>query len=324
MVYNRSLYIAAVGSSQDRITAERNALANLSAFFGQSVQADTLTRNTYYEAARSGAMTKWLENTEIENVIRTSVSFNTLIGAEIKEVWHHAKNKIYYAAAVMERQRTIQLYTSMITANLRMINNLVNLNDAEKYSIEGLSRYRFAGMAADINIAYANLLNVLNAPLPNGVIGGNDYRLEARNISGSIPIIIIAPNDRENRISGAFAKVLSDYGFRIAAAGIGAEISGAESGAARGGDVNSRYTLYIKIALSQPEYPQNPLVFAQIQLSANLTDNVTGEIILPYGFSVRDGHNTAPLAENRAFISAEQRINTEYRKTLDDFLNQLF
>jgi len=314
-VYNKSLYIAAVGSSKDRITAERNALANLSAVFGQSIQADVFTRNTYYEAARNGAITQWLDNTEIENVIKTSVSMDTLIGAEIKEVWYDEKNNTFYAAAVMERQRTIQLYTNLITANLRMINNLTNLDQTEKNTIEGLLRYRFAGTVADVNITYANLLYVLNAPLPNGVRSSDEYRLEAQNIAGTIPVNIIAPNDRESRISGAFAKIFTDNGFKIDASASGAASSG----------VNAyRYVLQINIALSQPVYPGNPAIFSQMELNVNLIDTFTNILLLPYSFTVRDGHNTAPLAEDRVFISAEQKINTEYREILSDYLNHLY
>ena len=298
------MYIAAVGYSQDRQTAERNAFANLSAFFGQSIQADQTIRDSYYEAARSGAMTVWLDNIEIESVIRTSTFMDTLIGAEIREIWFDDKNKIYYAAAVMERQRTIRLYANMITANLEMIKNLTAMNQNERNTFEGFSRYQFAGTTADINTAYANLLNVLGAPVPDGVRNGGEYRMEALNIARAIPVSIIVTGDREGRIAGAFSGILTDYGFRT-------------------GVNNSRYLLRVNVRLSGLEYPANPYQFVQMELNANLTDTYTSEILLPYNLEIREGHATTALAENRVFLSAEQKIASEYKEAFTAFFSKM-
>ncbi|MDR0315981.1 MAG: LPP20 family lipoprotein, partial [Treponema sp.] len=138
-VYNRALYIAAVGYAANRAMAEKNAFANLTAIFGQSIQADQIITNTYQEAVSNGVTAGWTDTIVMDNTIKTSASLDTLAGAEIMEVWFDS-NRTWYAAAVMERVKAIRLYNDMYNANQVMINNLVTMDQAEKNSLEGFSR----------------------------------------------------------------------------------------------------------------------------------------------------------------------------------------
>jgi hypothetical protein len=301
-VYGRAQYVAAVGYAADRAMAEKNAFANLTAIFGQSIQADQTITNTYQEAIRNGATTGWTDTIAMQNTISTSASMDTLIGAEIKEVWFDSRST-YYAAAVMEKTKTIQLYTGMINANQNMINNLVTMNQAEKNTLEGYARYQFAAAVADINISYGNVLQVLGAAVPN-LQRGNDYRLEAQNITRAIPVSVTVKNDKSGRIQGAFAQAFSGLGFRS-------------------GGSNSRYLLEADITVSQVDLPGNANKFVRIELGANLTDTSLGTVVLPYNFNSREGHNSYAEAENRAYAMAERKINDEYSKLLNDYLSRL-
>jgi len=303
-VYNRSQYVAAVGHASDREMAEKNAFTNLAAFFGQSIKADQTIVNTYYEAVKNGNTAAWIDNIAMRNAITTSVSMDTLIGAEIGEVWHDTKNNIVYAVAVMERAKSIQLYTEMISANLEMINKLTAMSQAERSTLEGVSRYQFAATAADINISYANLLKLLNASVPGGVKKGDEYRLEARKIMATIPISIFVTNDRENRIQSAFGKVFSNLGFKS-------------------GGNNTHYSLRVNVKISPVDLPNNQHKFVLMELNANLIDNNTKETLLPYSFSNREGYLNLAGAENRVFISAEKIITEEYKEVLVEYLEQV-
>ena len=303
-VYKRSQYAAAVGYASGRDMAEKNAFANLSGFFGQSIYADQTIKNTYSEAVRNGVTSGWTDTINMDNTIRTTASLETLAAAEIKEVWHDAKNNVYYAAAVMDKSKAVGVYTDMIGANLNMIKNLVTMNQAERNSMEGFSRYQFAAAVADINITYGNVLKLIDAPVPTGLKKGDEYRLEAQNIARSIPVGIIVKNDKAGRIQGAFAKVLSQAGF----------ISGGN---------NSRYILDVNISVSPVDLPNNTNKFARIELGANLTDTTAKTVLLPYNFNSREGHATAPEAENRAYMAAERKIGEEYKDILVAYLSQV-
>jgi hypothetical protein len=302
-VYNRSQYAAAVGYASDRAMAEKNALANLTAIFGQSIQADQTITNTYQEAVRNGVTAGWSDNVAMQNTIKTSASMDALVGAEIKDVWYDSKNT-YYAAAVMEKAKSIQIYNEMVKANQDMIKNLTAMNQTEKNSLEGFSRYQFAAIVADINITYGNVLQVLGSPVPGGLTKGDNYRLEAQNITKAIPVGIAVKNDKSGRIQGAFAKALSDAGFRS-------------------GGNNSRYILEVDISVSPVDLPNNTNKFARIELGANLTDTSVKSVLLPYNFNTREGHTTPAEAENRAYTMAERKIGEEYKDILFTYLSQL-
>jgi hypothetical protein len=301
--YNRNQYVAAVGTASDRTMAERNALANLTGIFGQSIRADQTITNTYNEAVRSGVTTGWTDNIAMQNTIATTASMDTLLGAEVREVWSDPKNT-WFAVAVMEKAKTTQLYTEMISANQNMISNLITMSQAEKNSLEGYSRYQFAAAVADINITYGNLLQIIGAPLPQGMVKGDVYRIEAQNIAKAIPVGITVKNDKSGRIQGAFAKSLSDLGFRS-------------------GGNNARYVLDVNVVTSPVDLPNNQNKFARMELSADLTDTSQKAVLLPYNFSNREGHATLSEAENRTYIAAERKINDEYAKLLSDYLSRL-
>jgi len=303
-VYSVSQYVAVIGSASDQGLAERNALANLAAYFGQSIQADQSITNTYREAVRNGVTSSWSENTALDSTIRTSASMDTLVGAEIRGVWFDSRGT-YYAVAVLEKARAAEVYKDMIIANQNMIKNLTTMGQSERNSLEGYARYQFAAAVADINTSYGNLLRLLGATPPEGMASSGVFRLEAQNITRAIPIGITVRNDRAGRIQSAFAKAITDLGFR--------------SGAA-----NSRYVLQVDITISPIESPNNSNKFARMELSANLTDN--GHVLQPYNFNppLSEGHaGSLSEAEIRVFIAAEQKINQEYKGILEEYLSKL-
>jgi hypothetical protein len=299
-VYSRAQYVAAVGNAADRTMAERNALANLTAIFGQSIHADQTITNTYKESVKNGVTTGWTDNLDMQNTIRTTTSMDTLIGAEIKEVWFDSRST-YYAVAVMEKVKTTKVYNEMISANQNVIDNLITMNQTQKNSLEGFSRYQFAAIVADINITYGNVLQVIGSPLPP-LVKGDIYRIEAVNITKSIPVGIRVRNDKAGRVEGAFAKSLSDLGFRS-------------------GGNNSRYILDVNIVTSPVEYPNNTNKFTRIEIDARLTED--GITLLPYNLADREGHATQSEADNRAYMLAERSIAAAYPKLLGDYLSKL-
>jgi hypothetical protein len=302
-VYSQRQYLAAVGYAGDRAMAEKNALGNLAAIFGQSIQADQTATTTYQEAMKNGVTAKWSENTALENTIQTSTSMDTLAGAEIRNVWFDKKNT-YYAAAVMEKAKAAALYNDMIKANQTMIANLAAMDQGEKNSLEGFARYQFAAAAADMNISYGNVLKVIGAAPPEGLVKGDQYRLEAANIARTIPVGVAVKNDRAGRIRGAFARALADMGFR------------------NGGN-DSRYIVEAELYLSEVQYPNQQNKFTRYEVAANLADTHEKTALVPYNINGREGHTTLAEAENRALSAAERRISEEYKTLLSDYLSRL-
>jgi len=302
--FDQQTNVAAVGIGNSRQAAEKDALGKLVAIFGQSIQVDEKISTSYREAVKSGAAASWSENTAIDNAIETSAGMDSLVGVEIGDTWFDGKNN-YYAAAVLNKTRALQIYSNMIRVNQAMIDNLVNLPAADRNSLDGFARYQFAAILADITFSYGNLLSHIGAPLfAQGLKKGDDYRLEAQNIAKAIPVGITVKNDKSGRIQGAFAKAFADLGFRS-------------------GGTNSRYVLAVDITTSPVELGNQKNKFTRIEMTANLRDTRVNAVLLPFNFNDREGHSTQSEADNRAYAAAEREINEQYAGLLNDYLSQL-
>jgi len=300
--YDRQAYIAERGSGNSREAAESSAYGNLAAFFGQSVQLEQRVTESYQEAVRGGVTAGWSVNTDVDTMVARSAGLDNLIGAEIGGVWDNGYE--YYAVAILNKARATQIYSDIIKSNQGMIDNLLTIPQAERETLDGYARYRFAATVADMTMPYVHMISVMGGQAVQGFKRGDDYRLEARYITQAIPVGISVRNDRSGRIEGAFAKAFSDLGFRS-------------------GGSNSRYVLDANIVTSPVNLSGNQNVFTRIELKANLTDTMFRTVLMPYDFNSREGHLTQSEADNRAYAAAERRVNEEYAKLLDAYLSGL-
>ncbi|MDR1302786.1 MAG: LPP20 family lipoprotein [Treponema sp.] len=307
-VYDQYSFVTAVGQGTDRNQAERDALGRLVAVFGQSVQADLKTINTYSEAVSKGAVNV-SENTSVQNAIQISAQMDALIGAEIEDVWFDSKST-YYAVAALEKRKAASLYEDMIRSNERIIADLIAIPQADRNTLDSFSRYQLAATIADVNRIYANVLTIVgntSGIVPGDMKRGDAYRLEAVDITKSIPIGVIVTDDRSNRIKDAFASVLTKQGFRS------------------GGGTDGRYVLQVRVDFSSVDLPnqQNQNKFIRYAINANLIDTRDSSVLLPFNITGREGHLSLSEAENRAVVAAEKKISDSYGTLLSNYLASL-
>jgi hypothetical protein len=306
LVYSKQRYVAAVGFGPTREQAERTALANLTAVFGQSIQAEMKNVASYSEAIKNGAI-QVSENVSVQQAIVTSVEMDSLLGAEIADVWYDGSS-VYYAVTLMEREKTALLYAGLIRTNSRVIADLTTMSAGEKNTLNGYSRYQLAATIADANQLYANVLTYVgnSTDIDLGEMKkGDDYRLEAAEIVKNIPIEVKVSGDRSNRIKNAFSRALGSAGFRT-------------------GGANQRYELVADLTLTPMELPNQRNTYIRFTVDANLTDTAEGNSVLfPFNVSGREGHVNVQEAENRALREAEKRIEEEYSSALLGHLAEL-
>lgn len=302
-VYNKAVYIAAVGYGPSRDTAEKTALTNLTSIFGQSISSESRTDYSYTQAVQASRKA-WSEKSDLEQAVKTSVAMDTLIGAEIKDVWQ-SPDGTWYASAIMDKSKTMMIYGELIQQNLETIDKLTRLTPAQKQSFEGFLNYYQAAGLADANLVFANVRNVIS---PGSMAGenlktGNDYRLEAAQIAKNIPIAVIVENDVDNRIKGAFSSTLTRAGFLTGGSG-------------------ARYILLATLSLNEVTYANSPYRFIRYVVDANLIDTSTGIVLFPYNINDREGHASISEARNLAVRSAESRINNDYLRSLQSYLSK--
>jgi hypothetical protein len=298
--------VAAVGFGSDRYQAERSALVNLTGVFGQAIQSEMKTVSSYSEAVKNGAI-QMSENTTVQNAIYISAEMDSLVGAEIANVWFDNKST-YYAVAVMEKSKTAVLYADLIRSNGKVIDNLTNMTAAERNTLNGYSRYLLSATIADANRVYANVLTYVGNTSginPAEMKKGEEYRLAASDIARSIPIAVSIAGDRSDRIKNAFSRALSSLGFRS-------------------GGTNSRYVLKGNLILTPAEFASQQNTFVRYTVDADLTDTTEGNaVLLPYNANGREGHLNMAEAEERAYRAAEKKISDEFGASLQAYLSTL-
>ncbi|MDR2541899.1 MAG: LPP20 family lipoprotein [Treponema sp.] len=303
LVFPRVRYFSAVGIAPERERAEANAITALSAFFGQSIQADSTEIASYQHAVINGVMDSWIDTIEMRTNVRTNVSMDNLLGVEIREVWFDSRNT-YYAVAVMDKARAIRIYNDLIQANNNILNNLINMTADERNSMDGVIRYRFAAVVADMSASYRDVVMLLDGRPVDIVATGESCRLAAQDIVRSIPIGINVTNDRNARFHNAFARIFANHGFQTTAAA-------------------SRYTLNVNVVFTPVDLPGNPNPFSRIEMDVSLADRSRNITLLPHNFNSREGGITRAEAENRAVLAGERNINEAFAKALSDYFNSL-
>jgi hypothetical protein len=239
----------------------------------------------------------------VSEAVKTSSEMDSLIGAEIADVWRDEKDKLWYAAAVLEKQKAAALYSELLRGNQRMISEITNIPDAEKNTLEAFSRYQLAATVADANHLYANLLSVLNGgSAVSDIKKGGDYRLEAARIARNIPIAVNVEGDMQNRVENAFAVALGRLGFKS-------------------GGKDNRYVLNAKVSLTQANLPGNKFEFCRYNIDSYLTDTTSGGRMAPYNITGREGHTAMSEAEIRAISSAIKKIESEYEQVFTSFFS---
>jgi hypothetical protein len=298
--------MTAVGYGPGRAVAEKEALANMISVFGQTVQVDRQSMVGYQEALRRDTVASYFRNTEITNAIKTSAELDILIGAEIREYWYDGQG-VHYALAVIEKSKAVSLYSELVKANREIISILTTLEEEEKYSLDGYARFLLAAKIAGGNRVFSNILSVLGGgmtPSSRELAEAENFRVEARDIARRIPVDVRVDNDNSGRIQGAFTAVIGKKGFLT-------------------GGQDSRYTLEVTLKLSPVELPGQQNKFIRYELAAKLLDRVTGNVLLPYTVSGRDGHLTIPEAENRAITTLEREIAGGWDAVFSAYLDSL-
>jgi len=306
MAYPDALYVAAVGSGPDRETAEKAALSALVQVFGQDVVGSTTVSARYAEAVKNGEVLA-AESTEIARAISASASMDTLVGAEIRDVWADASGATY-AVAVLDRAKATMLYGDLIAANETTIDTLIDVPAAERETLDAYARLSLAAEVADANGKFLNLLSVVNPAAAAAKRGrypnGDQLRVERMKIAQNIPIGVRIDGDREGRVRAAFTAAITAAGFK----------AGGES---------SRYLLDGRLTLSGVDLPDNPNVFVRYLVDASLVDRSSGSVLLPYSANGREGHRSLGEAEQRALREAERKIREDYGTSFAAYLSRL-
>lgn len=304
-VYPAARYISAVGSGPDRASAEKSALTALAGVFGQSVHGGITVHSHYADRVRGGVLEDSGSVSSVTETVATAVHLDTLIGAKIRETWTDRGGQYVYAIAVMDKIETALLYEAEIQENTARIAALEQIPEDARGTLAEYARLLQATETAEETEMLLKVLSVASpaqaTSLRMSVPDAETYRQRCAAAAAGIPVAVSLENDRQGVIAQAFADVFTAAGFRITSG-------------------ESRYSLRGVVSFSEVQLPSNPYTFSRGVVNAALEDSRTGDILLPYAVSAREGHGGITGAEIRTARTLAEKIRTEFAETFSDFV----
>ena len=107
-------------------------------------QGETTTTSRYSEAVKAGKVVV-SEDASVDQAVRTSFDFDTLVGAEIRDTWDDGKGTLY-AVAVIDKAKGAILYRDLIASNEETIAKLTDIEKGEEYTFDAYARYDLASV----------------------------------------------------------------------------------------------------------------------------------------------------------------------------------
>ncbi len=301
--YPESEYIAAVGFSTDRNSAEAQAISNVSKIIRQKVEAQSTATQVFENNLTEQTNT-------LETNVKTSTILDEISGIKIQEIWINNTGTVY-ALATINKNETGAYYRNKIKDNEAAINALINVMLNNEATFEGIDAIEKALAIAKENAIYIDMLAVINPSMYKSLSLAyqSDTALEvvAQKEREKIVVSIFVQNDSNGRIASMLSTLFSNNGYKTSIATSSNENSYA-------------YTLSANLSVEDLEMTstQNN-EYVRFVLDTKLI-NKAGKTLLAWNTNGREAHFTHNEAAQRAIRTIEERIQKEYKKELEKFL----
>ena len=304
-VYPTSSFITYVGSAAERNASEVNALQGLASVFGQSVKSESTASSRMTQAKENGLVA----NTNVQRFsqdIKRKVDVDCLIGVETKDFWQDAANGTWYAIAVLDKAKAVDIYTTMIKKNASAISTVLKSAASDKNSLDGFGLYDFAEDIAYENEKHLQKLSVID---PSCVDSIKSYYPSSKKIHAGkmeiakqIPICVQTFNDEHGRYKEAFSQAIADAGFKGTY------------------DDSARYILIAKFEFEKSETTDKKTIRCRYNCESYVLDTKTNHQIVPFTVKGRESHVDYAEAQRKAESSMIAKIKKDFSKAFYDYI----
>ena len=305
VVYPNASYITYVGSGADRSASEVNALQGLASVFGQSVKSESTASSRMIQAKADGLVANANVQAFSQDVKR-NVDVDNLIGVETKEFWQDVPNGTWYAIAVLDKSKAVDIYTTMIKKNASAISTVLKNAAADKASLDGFGSYDFAEDIALENEKHLQKLSVIDPScvdsLKSYCPSSKKIHAEKMEIAKQIPICVQTYNDEHGRYKEAFSQAIAEAGFKGSY------------------DASVRYTLIAKFSFEKADTTDKKTVRCRYNCESYILDTKTSHQIVPFTIKGRESHVDYAEAQHKAEASMIGKIKKDFSKALYDYM----
>ena len=304
-VYPNNDYITYVGTAADRNMSEVNALQGLASIFGQAIKSDSTASSRMTQAKADGLVANASVQTFSQEVKR-AVDVDNLIGVETKEFWQDVSAGSWYAIAVLDKAKAVDIYTDMIKKNYSAISTVLANAKKDALSLDGFGSYDFAEDIAKSNEGSLKKLSVIDPSCVDGLKSycpsSSKIHAQKMEIARQIPICVKTLNDEHGRYKEAFSQAVAEAGFKGTF------------------DDSVRYTLIAKFEFERSDTTDKKSVRCRYNCESYILDAKTGHQIVPFTVKGRESHVEYKEAEHKAEVALVGKIKKDFSKALYDYI----
>jgi hypothetical protein len=299
-------YFSTVGDGSDRQSAELKAVQGIASLFGQNITSAAAAKQQIEHSETDDASTN-SQSRSVSRDILQNVNQNDVAGVEIKEYWFDSTHNVWYVLAVLDKDKTASLYSSMIRRNNGQIQEFVSRADKTTAPMDRYACFSSAAKIAEINDVYIKRLTVINAGTGSALRAespsASELAAKKADTAKKIPVRIHIQGDDTGRIASAFAEVIAGEGFQTSSA------------------KKERYELSGTIQFADAANSKGTIKYCKYTLDCALKDTLTGTSLFPYNKAGRQGAGNPEEAKSRAVNALQKAIGSDFAAALSDYLN---
>ncbi len=303
-VYSGKEFLNAVGCGLTRQEAENAAIGQLARNIRQNIISSSDASKTLIGNDVLGYDTNYDYSLSVEAITEVK----NIPGVNIRETWI-SKDKTIYVLAQLNREEVGRHFRKQIDEKTAVIESEILYAKANTGTFEALAALENASKEAILNQENMDMLAGINPDMYRLV--SPDYQsaatvcvLTARE-QEKVKISVNVEGDSEERISTAFKTVLSSQGLRIT-----------------DNPNDARYCLNATVNMSEIDV-NNKYEYVRYVLSAQLIDNVSQKVLVPYTENGREAHISQGEACQRAYRTIESAVTKKYKVLLTSYLDSL-
>lgn len=302
-IYSSEQYYAASSSDKDLEKAEIQAIESIAGIFRRDIKSSTSAES--YKTHYSNSLESETESfSEIGQEIFVNIEQNNLIGIEITEKYYDDINNIWYVLALLDKDKTADVYIELIKNNESSIKQLLTRESELSLGMEKISCFYRAMSISQLNEEYISRLKFLN-PQKTDLLKGNlipheMIKTKYDELVSKNPIKIEINNDYNSMVKMSLEEVLKSFGLTIT-------------------EKETKYKLFIEITTVNRLVENPEMNYCEFTLTSNM--KAENEIeLFPWSFVGRAGGRNDDLATRKAYSIIRDKILKDYSRILDDYL----
>ena len=296
-------FLVGVGTGDTRKEAEELAYAAISRIFLVEIEQRTRRLVEFFRTDEENKST-WRKNMEVNELTKVSTR-NVLENVSIAEIYLDKKKQIYFALAVMDRQKAELSLRQRITALDRELEGLLKAARESDHKLQKVRLFHKAAGKIFLRDTYNTQLRVVSL---TGTSKGpftaiSEIQEELQDfLSRNFKILLVVTGPESESIRTAVVEGLSSYGLAVSYKDT----------------PNADVLIDGSIDFLPVEMPQAK--FVKWKASFEIEDLSKGQIIGSVIRGGREGHIDETLAEARALKAAQNELSKDISNRLARYI----